>query len=158
MRKPDATITLDLPPESSKPNASNAGAWYLRSEPAKRYSKANGEVVWGHAQELGRPRWSRVVIRLTFVMPALRLRGSDRKSDPDNLIAWAKRSIDLLAKHGIINDDREVIYLPPVQRRANKPIMGFEQSRPGLTIEIWQRRDGECPMCQRQLTQDTCAG
>ena len=157
MRPPDASITLDLPPETSKPNAGYAGNWQSKSRPAKKYAETNGAVVWSHAIELGNPKWKSVAIRLTFVMPPLKKGGSDKRSDPDNLIAWAKRSLDLLTVHGILDDDRDVVHLPPIQRRASQPIIGFKQSMPGLTIEIWQRREGECPFCgSPQLTKEPC--
>lgn len=156
MRKPDATITLDLPPQQSDPNA-RPGSWKAKAFPAKKYAQASGEVVWGYALQLGKPRWRSVIVRLVYVLPRLQKKGSDQRHDPDNLIAWAKKPLDLLTQYEILADDRDVVYLPPVQRRS-KPVIDFEHGEPpGLTIEIWQRRDGECPFCGA-LTHTPCAG
>jgi hypothetical protein len=148
MRKPDVSITLDLPPKSSHPNARTAN-WRLKAKPSANYARAAAEIVWLHALELGQPKWKAVTIRLSFVLPAPAKPSGEHYMDPDGLLSWAKKPIDLLQIYGIIENDRDVIYLPPLQRRAAPYVPGYEMTRTGLTIDIWQRRDGECPFCGR---------
>lgn len=149
MRQPDLSITLDLPPKTSHPNARTAN-WKMKARPSAHYAKAASEIVWGHALELGQPKWAAVTIRLSFVLPQAKS-GGDHIMDPDGLISWAKRPLDLLQVHGIIQNDRDVIHLPPLQRRASPYIPGYELSKTSLTIDIWQRRDGECPFCGHRM-------
>ncbi len=150
MRQPDLSITLDLPPKSSHANA-RPGNWKAKAFPASKHAKACGEIVWGYAVQIGQPRWKSVVVRYTFRLPATKDgRGEDKRHDPDNLIAWAKKSLDLLTKYGIIANDNDVIYLPPVQLRADRYVPGQSFQESYLQIDIWQRRDGECPFCGHQ--------
>ena len=148
MRQPDLSITLDLPPKSSHANA-RPGNWKAKAMPSSKYAKTAGEIIWSYAAQMGYPKWPSVVIRLNFMLPEVKNRGSDQRHDPDNLIAWCKKPLDLLQEHGILANDRDVIYLPPVQLRAERYVPGKSFQESYLQIDIWQRRDGECPFCGR---------
>jgi len=161
MRPPDLTITLDLPPKTSHANARPKG-WQGKVFPSSKYAKTAGEIIWGYAAQIGRPQWTSVIIRPKFMLPAVRGGGDNKPMDPDNLISWIKKPIDLLQEHGILANDRDVIYLPPIQMRAPRYVLGQTFKESYLQIDIWQRRDGECPFCghkengQPSLVQAAC--
>lgn len=53
-------------------------------------------------------------IQLRYLFPTP-TKGGTQRHDPDNLISFAKASVDGLQDGGILTDDRDVIYLPPTQ-------------------------------------------
>lgn len=141
-------ITTELPPKELHPNA-RAG-W-----PAKaRVKKAHRQAVAADAtiqtlQQIGhRPLCRHATISLYFEFPPPQ-RGGAKRHDPDNLIAWAKTTIDALTDAGVLADDREVTYAPPSQRTATRhEAQIYPRLHAGqLHITIAAHRDDRCPFC-----------
>lgn len=131
-------LYLDLPPAALHPNARQP--WAVRAAARSRYRKASGELAFGWALlNFGnRPRFRSAILELTFEIPRP-TRGRAQRHDPDNLIAWAKTAIDAMTDGGILADDRDVVYLPPVQ------VLGTDVGRLGIVVRDYEPE--VCPLC-----------
>lgn len=99
------TVTIPLPHKATHPNSRTC--WQAKAKHAKTQRVAAHlaakAVIPGPL-----PMWPRVRIKATFY----RWFGKT-KSDPDNLIAWLKSSIDGLQDAGIVSNDRGVVWDTP---------------------------------------------
>lgn len=134
-------LYLDLPPWALHPNARMN--WQQRSGARSRYRKTSGELAFAWALEnYGcRPRFRSAILELAFEIPRP-TRGRAQRHDPDNLIAWAKAAIDAMTDGGILADDRDVVYLPPLQT------LGTDAGRLGISVREYEPE--VCPLCGKQ--------
>ena len=130
---------MPLPPQALHPNARTT--WQPKMRAKKKHRDAVGELAWGYIQDRYRhkPHFRQVAIRLRFILAAP-TRGGKTPHDPDNLIAWAKTTIDALTDAGLLADDREVIHLPPGQTWADLP---------RLEIAVYPVSLDQCPLCRK---------
>lgn len=131
-------LVVDLPPRELHPNG--RAHWRAVAKAKKVYRQQAAELLWGQLQERGLPppRLTKAVIRLDYYHGRPR-RGRLQPQDPDNLLAWAKATIDALQDAEILADDREIIYLPPRQ---------MDTERPRLELSVRELVPGECPLCK----------
>ena len=136
--EPNAPLYLDLPPAALHPNS--RAPVQARFGARSKYRKTSGELAFGWAfLHFGcRPRFRSAILEMTFEIPRP-TRGRAQRHDPDNLIAWAKSAVDALTDGGILADDREVVYLPPIQ------ILGTDVGRLGIVIREYEPE--VCPLC-----------
>ena len=138
------TIVAPLPPYALHPNVRRGGATKIRAKKKHRSAVADEAAVVA-LEVLGqRPRWLRASVGLNFVFERPR-RGGLQAHDPDNLIAWAKTTIDGLTDAGVFKDDRELIYLPPRQAWLPKGVTLPQHAQ--LEIVIWPTDPESCPIC-----------
>lgn len=109
---PYPVLSQLLPPKSLHPNA--RAHWRVKAKDKTTYCLDATFLVKQYVRKnFGRPpMFKEVVIALTYVFEK---KPHSKKHDPDNLISWAKTPIDCLTAGGLLEDDRDVIYLPPKQ-------------------------------------------
>lgn len=136
-------VTLPVPPKILHPNA--RGHWAGAMKEKKRHRQQAGDTAAAQVLERygTRPRFERAIVGLHYVLQAPQ-RGGNQPHDPDNLIAWAKASIDALTDAGILADDRQIVYLPPSQEWL--PAGAIDPPRLQVTVCHWS--DQRCPFCQ----------
>lgn len=91
--------------------------------------------------DLAEPLLKAAVIKPGFMLP----KGAKR-SDPDNCIAWIKAAVDGLADAKVLANDREVVYLHPLQ-------VG-KQPRPGLQLLVISADPETLAEWERDLLED----
>ena len=126
-RRRSVCVCLPLPPKECDPNVrSNRRA---KAAAVKAYRRIAGELAWGDCQtQLGiKPYFRSAGILLRYYFENARPR------DPDNLISFAKVSLDSLQDAGILAGDRRLVYAPPQQQKAASQ---FGSDRPRLEIVI----------------------
>lgn len=106
---------VPLPPRVLHPNQRTRSIKFKSSE-VKKYRQQVADIAGFKTRELRikTPNLRAAVIKPCFLLP----KGSKR-SDPDNCIAWIKAAIDGLTDANILADDRDVAYLPPIQKTGN---------------------------------------
>lgn len=101
------TITTSLPDHALSPNAR---AHWTGKHRAKKNAMIAAEMLTRQAMgRHGAPLWRRASIRAVAF-----LRKGRAKPDPDNFIASLKPIIDGIEKAGLIQNDRDVVYEPPM--------------------------------------------
>lgn len=99
------TIELPLPPKAVHPNARSHWAAKARAKKQQRSDATTAALAALNGAR--RPRWGQAEVHATFYLA--------RKTDPDNLIAWMKASLDGLQDAGIIANDNDLMHLSPAQ-------------------------------------------
>lgn len=110
-------VRLPLPPEALSPNW---GSWgkrrFIRSKAIKSYrSRAADEAKVAMLRAGMRGCFRQAVVQI-FAWYAL-----GRRRDKDNLIASLKSGFDGLADAGVVANDADMTYLPPVMAKGKKP-------------------------------------
>lgn len=103
------TVTIPLPPRSAHPNA--RAHWRATAASKKRQREDSHIAALAALDGKPAPQWERATIHATFYRPGSR----DRVSDPDNLCAWLKGTVDGLQDAGIVANDRGLQWLAPSQ-------------------------------------------
>src|SRR5687767_4924015 len=99
--QPQASIELELPipPRATHPNARTH--WGAKATATKRQRSDCSTMASIILRSRQAPRWAAASVLATFHVPGK----SARTSDPDNLIAWLKATIDGLQDAGVFAND-----------------------------------------------------
>ena len=127
-------LTLPLPSVKLQPNKMVHRLGKLKLI-AQARDEAGFNAIKQHPDVKG---WSRAAIRPIFYR-----KQKSHFMDADNAIAWLKTTIDGLVYSGMFTDDKELIYLPVVQR--------VDKEDPRLVLQVTEVDDTVCPMCERRL-------
>jgi crossover junction endodeoxyribonuclease RusA len=121
------TVTLPLPPKELSPNSR---CHYMAKANKK---KAYREYACAAVLEAGGggQRWPAAKVAITYYHK------TKRHKDRDNIIAEMKAAIDGIEDSGLVDNDRDLTYLPVV-RRTDK-----NEPRVELTITHTERTDNE---------------
>lgn len=115
-------IDLGLPPAELSPNS--RCHWAVKAKAVKRYRRSAGVIARARLGRAKAPRWRRAQVLAVFFLPDGRVR------DPDNLMACLKPAWDGLVDAGILADDRGLVILPPILKRAT------DEDGPGVRIVV----------------------
>lgn len=105
------TLRLPIPPPACHPNKRPTRYDKIRAVREYRFS-----VALEARQVADPPLLQLAGVALDFHLSD----GRTLRSDPDNLIAWAKPLYDGLTDAGVFGDDRQLIHLPPLKTRLAK--------------------------------------
>ena len=103
------TVTLELPPQNVRPNS--RPHWRAKAKAVQDY---RAKALAAAQEALGGkypPYLEAALVHIKFYNKTA------RKMDGDNIIASMKSAIDGLTDAGIFDDDREVMYLPPLREK-----------------------------------------
>ena len=102
------TIQLPLPPKELNPNSPTmtTGSRMAKNRATKAYRTAAKVQVLSKVAGGWKPRWKKATIQVEYFFPTMAFR------DPDNCIATLKSAFDGLSDSGLLDDDRDVTYLP----------------------------------------------
>lgn len=102
------TITLPLPPKELNPNkqVASRGGRMAKNRATDKYKTAAKVQVLATVAGGWKPRWKTPTIQVEYYFPTMAFR------DPDNCIATLKSAFDGLSASGLLDDDRDVTYLP----------------------------------------------
>lgn len=119
----EIVVDVPQPPGILHPNQRSHN-WRAQAAAVKKQRQAAGYCAIAACKE--RPQWKWVALGLHFCFRGKR-KGANWH-DPDNLIAWAKSSVDGLQDAELLANDRMVLWLPPKQ--------SFETRENGLVITV----------------------
>lgn len=110
--KPESiTITVPLPPRAMHPNA--RAHWRAKMAPKKLQRETAYLAALNATRHLERqPFWKLAEVQMTWHVA--------RHNDSDNLLGWAKGTIDGIADAGVVDNDRGFVFMPPKQVTGTK--------------------------------------
>lgn len=130
------TIVAPLPTRRLFPNARSH--WRPKAKETSKNRNASRVAAISAVRSIkgwrsyGFP-WSDVVVRITWY------RKTRRVIDADNALAALKSTIDGVVDSAVLDDDRELIYLPIE--------FDLDKKNPRVEITLTKRVPGVCPLC-----------
>lgn len=130
MPSPTVTIILMLPSKELSPNVHSPGLQY-RIRHARRQYRADARLVTQAAMELAGVSggWRAATVQAVFHF------ATNRRRDPDNLLASLKSAFDGIVDGGLMVDDNDLTHLPVRQTRT--------LTDPRVELLFTEARDGE---------------
>jgi len=119
------TITVPLPPRAMHPNARSH--WRAKMAPKKLQRETAYLAALNATRHLERqPFWKMAEVQMTWYVA--------RHNDSDNLLGWAKGTIDGIADAGVVDNDRGFVFMPP------KQVTGTKENDRRIEIVITERK------------------
>ena len=101
---PNYTVSAPLPPKELNPNVARGKHWAMLAKIRAKWK----EAAWFACRLLDLPKLKAVscAMQITFNYH------TNRRRDPDNLMASMKSFIDGMVMYGLLADDDQITYLP----------------------------------------------